>query len=245
MQLLAAFTIGLLGSLHCVGMCGPIALALPVPGKGIAGRLVAAVVYNLGRATTYALLGVALGGIGRAVSLAGFQQAFSIGLGIFILLLVLIPTIMARMVHPPRFYTRVVNKLQVAMGNELRKHGIYSLFVIGLLNGLLPCGFVYIALAGAAATGNWYTGAAYMALFGLGTLPLMTGLILAKNQIRLSIRKSLSKAMPYAMAVIGALFILRGMNLGIPYVSPKAKPIAGKAVVNTTNAKQDTVIECH
>lgn len=243
MELLAAFTIGLLGSLHCIGMCGPIALALPVPGGGVGQRVLAATVYNIGRATTYSLLGVALGGVGRIVALAGFEQTFSIGLGIFILLLVIVPVFMAKLVNPPAIYRNTLGKLQAAMSNELKKHGVSTLFVLGILNGLLPCGFVYIALAGAASTGNWYMGAAYMALFGLGTLPLMTALILVKNRISLNLRRTLGKAMPYAMVVIGVLFILRGMNLGIPYVSPQAKPAQGQYINGDTG--NAGAVNCH
>lgn len=243
MQFIAAFTIGLLGSLHCIGMCGPIALALPVPGHGVGGRLWAAVLYNVGRATTYATLGILFGTIGQAVWMIGLQQSFSIILGVFILLLVAVPLIVSTFTGTPKFYNRAIAKLQGAMGRQFKKHGFVSLFVIGLLNGLLPCGFVYIGLAGAAATGHWYTGSAYMALFGLGTLPVMATLVVVKNQVSLSVRRSLGKILPYAMVLIGTLFILRGMNLGIPYLSPKANPAAQPVEY----CKQDSnkVIECH
>lgn len=244
MELVAAFTIGLLGSLHCVGMCGPIALALPVAGQGSGGRFLAALLYNIGRVITYALLGVLFGSLGQALWLAGLQQALSISFGVFILLIVLVPIIASRFFTPPPLYRKAVNKLQSTMAGQLKKHGVASLFGIGLLNGLLPCGFVYIGLAGATATGHWYSGAAYMALFGLGTLPLMTLLIMVKNQISLSLRRNLTKALPYAMAVIGALFIVRGMGLGIPYLSPKAKPLAGNTKIESDKEKGGT-IQCH
>lgn len=243
MELIAAFTIGLLGSLHCIGMCGPIALALPVTGHGRMGRVLAAILYNMGRATTYALLGLLLGSVGQALWLAGLQQALSITFGVVILLMVLSPVIFHR-ISPPAFYTKAVSGLQSKLAIQLKKHGIASLFVIGLLNGLLPCGFVYIALTGAAATGHWYTGAAYMALFGLGTLPLMTLLIMFKNQLGVALRRNLNKALPYAMGIIAVLFIIRGMNLGIPYLSPKAKPIAAKTT-DGSPLQQDKTVECH
>lgn len=243
MQLIAAFTIGLLGSLHCIGMCGPIALALPVAGQGGAGRVIAAILYNIGRATTYALLGIVIGSLGQALWLAGLQQALSITFGVVILWVVLSPLLFKR-VTPPAFYRNAIARLQSRLANQLKKHGIASLFVVGLLNGLLPCGFVYIALAGAAATGHWYSGAAYMALFGLGTLPMMSLLILFKNQLSLTLRRNLNKALPYAMGVLAVLFIVRGMNLGIPYLSPKAKPIAAKSVGNAP-LQADETIECH
>jgi sulfite exporter TauE/SafE len=243
MQFIAALTIGLLGSLHCIGMCGPIALALPAPGHGIGGRLWAAVLYNLGRATTYALLGLVFGAIGYTISLAGFQQLFSIALGVFILLLVFVPLLAGSFTGTPQFYSRALGKLQAAMAKQFAKKGFITLFVIGLLNGLLPCGFVYIGLAGAAATGNWYSGALYMALFGLGTLPVMATLVLVKNKVSLSLRRSLGKLVPYAMVLIGSLFILRGMNLGIPYVSPLMHN--NHPVSQCSTLDNHKVIECH
>jgi sulfite exporter TauE/SafE len=243
MQFIAAFTIGLLGSLHCIGMCGPIALALPVPGQGIGGRLWAAVLYNFGRATTYSVLGIVFGAIGQAVWVAGFQQWFSIVLGVFIILLVTVPVLVSSFIGTPKFYNNAIGKLQAAMAKQFTKKGFVTLYIIGLLNGLLPCGFVYIGLAGAAATGHWYTGSAYMALFGLGTLPVMATLVIVKNQVSLSVRKSLGKLLPYGMVIIGTLFILRGMNLGIPYLSPDTT----NHEVSAEYCKHDghSAINCH
>ncbi|UPT68696.1 MAG: sulfite exporter TauE/SafE family protein [Sphingobacteriales bacterium JAD_PAG50586_3] len=243
MQLLAAFTIGLLGSLHCIGMCGPIALALPVPGYGVGGRLWAAVLYNVGRATTYAVLGLLFGALGQTLSLAGIQQWFSIGLGVFILLIVATPLLVSKLTRTPQFYNNAIARLKTAMQKQLQKRGFITLFTIGLLNGLLPCGFVYIGLAGATATGQWYTGAAYMALFGLGTLPLMATLVIIKTQVSLSARKTLTKLLPYGMVIMGALFIVRGLNLGIPYLSPSTTT----KQVSAEYCKHDghSVIECH
>lgn len=220
MEYLAAFTIGLIGSLHCIGMCGPIALALPVGGYTMGGRLWAAVLYNIGRAVTYSLLGLIFGSVGMAVWLAGIQQGFSITVGIFIILLVVIPMAINHFSVVPAFYSRLLNKLKQALQIQLQKRGFVTLFTIGLLNGLLPCGFVYVGLAGATATGHWYSGAIYMALFGLGTLPVMATLIIVKHRINLSFQRAMGKVIPYAMVTIGLLFIVRGMNLGIPYLSP-------------------------
>jgi sulfite exporter TauE/SafE len=97
----------------------------------------------------------------------------------------------------------------------------FSMLLVGILNGLLPCGVVYIALTGALATGSALTGMGYMALFGLGTLPLMLTISLAGNMVSLSFRKTLGKLTPYVMIFFATLLILRGLNLGIPYISPK------------------------
>ena len=107
------------------------------------------------------------------------------------------------------------------MKNFFQQRTFYSFFFIGMLNGLLPCGLVYLAVAGASATSGAIEGASYMALFGAGTLPVMLSVIVAGNFISVNIRNHIRKAMPYVILLIGILFILRGLNIGIPYVSPK------------------------
>ena len=96
-----------------------------------------------------------------------------------------------------------------------------SLLVIGMVNGLLPCGFVYVGLMGSVATQGVWQGALFMACFGLGTFPLMLGVSLAGQFVSTTVRARLRKLTPVLAVCIGTLFILRGLSLGIPYVSPK------------------------
>lgn len=233
----AGFIVGLLGSLHCIGMCGPIALALPIGQRSAGGKLLAALLYNIGRAITYAAMGLLMGIVGQTVWLMGLQQGLSIAFGVVILLVIVLPLVLNRMGKMPRFYFGLKSKITHALGSRLGNSSYTGLFTIGLLNGLLPCGFVYIGLAGAAATGTWYNGAMYMALFGLGTLPLMLALILLKHRISLNFRQKINQALPYAMAILAVLFIVRGMNLGIPYLSPKA--VADKPVMECCKHKAE------
>ncbi len=107
------------------------------------------------------------------------------------------------------------------MKNFFQQRTFSSFFFIGTLNGLLPCGLVYLAVAGASATSGPSEGAAYMALFGAGTLPVMLSVVVAGNFISVNIRNHIRNAMPYMILLIGVLFILRGLCLGIPYISPK------------------------
>ena len=220
-MLWTAFMLGLVGSLHCVGMCGAIALALPHYGRGwsafIAGRLA----YNFGRILTYSILGIIFGLIGKTLALAGIQQWLSIGAGIAILLGLLVST---RYTTPP--IVRSVAWLKLNLGQLLRQRSPHALLMLGLLNGLLPCGLVYAACAGAVATGDLVTGVEYMALFGLGTLPLMMGVSLSGRALFGSLRFLLQKLIPISLVIVAFLLILRGMALGIPYVSPDlAKPV--------------------
>lgn len=220
-MLWTAFTLGLLGSFHCIGMCGPIALALPVGGNSLAERVAAAFAYNSGRILTYSLLGVLFGIIGRTFALAGWQQGFSITIGVLIVLSILVPGVLSSGNKITGFAYSFTSRIKSGMKNFFQQRTFPSFFFIGMLNGLLPCGLVYLAVAGASATSGSAEGAAYMALFGAGTLPVMLSIVVAGNFISVSIRNHIRKAMPYVILLIGVLFILRGLNLGIPYISPK------------------------
>jgi sulfite exporter TauE/SafE len=211
-----AFALGLLGSLHCAAMCGPLMLALPV-GPGGAGRFVAGrIIYQLGRVMTYALLGLVAGLVGRSLFLAGLQRWLSIALGVAILLGFLV----SKKISVSAPVVRLVAWLKAAMSAQLRQRGFRSLVLLGMLNGLLPCGLVYVAMAGAISRGTLPAGILYMALFGLGTLPTMLGISLSGKLFPISLRLKLRGAIPFGVCVLAGLLILRGMALGIPFVSP-------------------------
>jgi sulfite exporter TauE/SafE len=216
MELWTAFILGFIGSLHCAGMCGPLALALPVTAGGAASHVFGRLGYNLGRVVTYCGIGVVFGLFGRVLLLAGVQRWLSIALG---------AALIAGLFTSSRFIgwrpiTTLVQRLKSGMSSLLRKRSILSLGLLGLLNGLLPCGLVYVAAAGAATTGGAASGAAYMAAFGMGTVPLMLAIGLSGRLVQPSVRLKLTKAVPACVFLLGVLLILRGMSLGIPYVSP-------------------------
>jgi hypothetical protein len=217
---LTALSIGFLGSFHCVGMCGPIALALPLNRSGYGSAAAGALTYNAGRIITYAVFGIALGLAGKTFVIAGYQRALSLTIGAVLLVYVCIPDSMKSSIPSPRFLQKFVSKNKNAIGRLFQRSSLTSLLLIGLLNGLLPCGFVYLGLAGSLATGDAWKGAAFMAAFGAGTIPAMLALSLAGNRISLPVRNSIRKAVPVFMGLMALLFILRGLNLGIPYLSP-------------------------
>jgi uncharacterized protein len=204
-----AFLTGMVGSLHCLGMCGPLVLALPFR------NFSTAIIYNSGRILVYFCLGAVFGSFGTVFSFFGFQQSVSIGVGVFIISISVIPS----------FKIKAVQKFEVYFKHLFipffKKKNYFSIFMIGALNGLLPCGLVYISILGAIAMGTMVEGALYMALFGLGTLPVMILVTLSQNLIKNSWRKSLTPILPSFAILIGILFIIRGLNLGIPYMSPK------------------------
>ncbi len=226
--LLAAISLGFLGSFHCIGMCGPIALALPIGGARGIQRVLLILTYNAGRMLTYAVLGLISGALGKGFMLAGFQQKLSVVLGILILAAVIFPRIYRGNFNPARPVDAFFNVIKTRLGKLFSKKGHASLFTIGFLNGLLPCGLVYMALALALALGDPLQSALFMAVFGFGTAPVMIGLPLFGNFISLPVRNKIRKAVPVFMSVMAVLLILRGLNLGIPYISPKIEP-AGTA----------------
>ena len=216
MDVWTAFTLGLIGSLHCAGMCGPLALALPAAGNTTPGYVLGRVAYNAGRIVTYCLLGIVFGLAGWTFLLAGLQRWVSIALGVALLLGLFASRRLARW-NP---VTSGVNLLKSRMSVLLRRRSFVALAVLGLLNGLLPCGLVYVACAGAAATGGILAGARYMAAFGVGTVPMMLAISLSGNLIPTSLRLKLVRTIPVCVFLLGTLLILRGMSLNIPYLSP-------------------------
>jgi sulfite exporter TauE/SafE len=211
-----AFILGLVGSLHCAGMCGPLALALPTANSGRTGFFLGRLAYNLGRILTYSLLGVVFGLAGHALWFAGFQRWTSIALG----LALLAGLIGSRRLALSVPISRLVERLKSPMSTWLRRRSFRALALLGMMNGLLPCGLVYVACAGAVSVGGTLPGASYMAVFGLGTLPMMLALSVSRQLVPGSLRLRLSRAVPVSVVVLGVLLILRGLSLGIPYLSP-------------------------
>ena len=215
-----AFLIGLVGSAHCVGMCGPIALALPGSAGDRMYMVTGRVLYNLGRIVTYALLGALIGIVGHQIKLAGYQQALSIITGVVILLFAILPSKAGGQLLQLPGLRRIWFFWQKVTARLFRMSGLDSMFLIGLLNGFLPCGLVYAGLAGSLITGSVQGGFVYMMLFGLGTFPLMLITSVLPGVIKYKTRQKLNRLLPVAAMALGILFILRGMSLGIPFISP-------------------------
>ena len=220
-MLYSAIILGLLSSFHCVGMCGPIAFVLPVDRTNKYKQGYQTLLYHLGRLLAYSSIGLLFGLVGKGLYLAGFQQRLSILLGILMIALVLIPLRILNKYNFSKPVYRGIGIIKSKLGLYLKKKSSKAIFTIGFFNGFLPCGMVYMALVGAMATTEFYLGGLYMFLFGLGTIPMMTVAVYSKNIFSLNFRNKIQKAIPIFVVLIGLLFILRGMGLGIPYVSPK------------------------
>jgi len=215
-------------------MCGPLALSLPLKDDSVWSKFSGGLLYNTGRIVTYSLFGLVFGIIGKSVALFGFQQWLSITLGILIIVFVILPKRVASFSNN-NFATKYLERLRSALGRLFSNKNNSSLFSIGLLNGLLPCGLVYMAAAGAVATGNIINSIFFMAFFGLGTLPMMWSIAFFGNYVGIGLRQKIRRAYPYMMTLMACLLILRGMGLGIPYVSPRVD--IEKKIVHSCCAK--------
>jgi len=221
LEILSGFIIGFLGSLHCIGMCGPIVLALP-PGslrdrKFISGKIM----YNLGRIITYSILGLLFGIIGKGFAIWGMQRWVSIVLGGLILIYVLLPVKYKKPFLNIPVFAKATNSLKNIFGNVIKKKSPSSHLLIGLINGLLPCGFVYVGIFASLALGDALQGMLFMTMFGLGTTPAMISASFAANFISIKARQKINRLIPIFACILAVIFILRGLNLGIPYLSPK------------------------
>lgn len=226
---LAAFSLGLVGSAHCLGMCGPLVLALPVQEMTPAGRAFSLGLYHAGRIFVYASAGLVFGLVGRRVYLAGWQQGLSILLGVLILAWVVLKGARGGG-RLPGWAGRLYELLQAWMGRLWQSPSPGRFFLMGMGNGLLPCGMVYMAVAGALTSPEVWQGAAFMAFFGLGTLPMLLGLQVTGRMVGISLRRQIRRGLPYLMALMAVLLILRGLNLGIPFISPVLASRPGHAI---------------
>lgn len=214
-----------MSSFHCVGMCGPIALALPIH-HGSRGRQVAGLLtYNLGRAGTYALLGAAIGALGGAVLWVGYLRYLSMAAGVAMLLYVLWPARLDHVLKTPVFWQKAIGQLKSRMAAQLRSQKLHGWATLGMLNGLLPCGLVYLALISSVATGSAVRGAAYMLAFGLGTLPAMMAVGFFKQWFSPALRSRMRRLTPILVAVAGIWLLGRGLMIEFPSLSGSADQI--------------------
>lgn len=243
--IITGFVLGISSSLHCLGMCGPIAMALPLNRQSNGTIFWGALQYNLGRVVTYAILGMIAGLFGLTVHTFGFLQWASILAGAFLILfawrklLTRVP-----MLHAPNFF--LTGKLNSLLGKVIRSKRPGKLVFLGSLNGLFPCGMVYAALLNAILAGSPMASATAMISFGIGTLPAMIFVSFAIGKISAEKQQAFRRALPYILSIVGVIIMLRGMNLNIPYLSPKvsiqSEYTNGENPVKET--KSEVVMDC-
>ena len=205
---------GLAGSLHCVGMCGgfPLALAAAAPGRNAARQLL----YNLGRLNTLLFIGALSGAAGAAVVAAGparqLERVLAVISGGFMLVVGLeVVGLLSQISARAAAFTRSV--LASALGSVLRSRSALAPLALGVFNAFLPCQLIYAFAARAASTASAAEGALTMLCFGLGTVPAMYALGITGALARPSVRARLSLASGIAVIALGAMTLLRGLDL--------------------------------
>ncbi|HNP33531.1 MAG TPA: sulfite exporter TauE/SafE family protein [Flavobacterium sp.] len=219
-MLTAAFFLGLISSLHCIGMCGPIAMMLPVSQRNPERKAVQIIIYHLGRIVSYSIIGLLFGILGRGFYMAGIQQQLSIFAGVAMIVIIALPANVFARYNFSRPLYQLISKLKSLLGKQFSKSSLKSIFSIGILNGLLPCAMVYAAVFGALAMPTILFSVLFMAVFGAGTVPLMSGVVYLQQLFPMTVRNRIQKMIPIAITCLGVLFIIRGLGIGIPYLSP-------------------------
>ena len=235
--IISAIGLGFASGFHCIGMCGPIALSMGLTKKQATNYYLQNLTYQFGRIFTYSLLGTLLGIVGQGFEMAGFQQYLTIAVGILIILMAIFSFGGNDFASKIPFLSKLLLQVKMNLGKLLQKADYRSRFTTGILNGFLPCGMVYMALTASLAAGGIWQGASFMALFGLGTLPFMFAVVLLGNLMTTAFRIKILKFVPVLMIVLGGLFILRGLEIGIPYISPKKEAL--KIIHNNSTEHQE------
>jgi len=223
--IISALGLGFASGFHCIGMCGPIALSMGLTRYQQTNFYLQNITYQLGRIVTYSLLGAILGIVGEGFEMAGFQRILTIIIGILLIIMSLFSFGKRDFASKIPFINKILLKLKINLGAILQKSDYRSRFITGLLNGFLPCGMVYMALTASMVSGGVLQGAIFMGLFGLGTFPFMFAVVLFGNIMSHAFRIKILKIIPVFMVILGGLFVLRGMEIGIPYLSPHSKNI--------------------
>ena len=228
--LVAGFTLGMAGSLHCVVMCGPLSLVLPTHHLSPITKFISLFLYQIGRIITYSIFGLLFGLLGRTIFMAGFQQWFSVIIGSLVLIFSVLYFIRKRSIHFAPF-SKSYLWVQKLLGTILKQNsGLSGFLILGMANGLLPCGMVYIALAAVVTMTHIGNSMAFMAMFGAGTLPAMLIMGYAGQLLKPQVRTIFNRSVPFFITATGIILLLRGLNLGIQFISPELPHSPGQAI---------------
>lgn len=230
-ELYIVFSLGLVSSLHCISMCGPIVVAysLPLSVQGPGRQLGAHLSYNAGRILTYSLLGGLAGLAGRSLdfvgSLAGIENITAIVAGVLmvvtgLLMLDLIPRIGTPNVDPLLFLSRFLKPI----GKNISSETPFSKFMLGATLGFLPCGLIYAALLKSMAAGTAIAGALTMMAFGLGTAGSLLLIGMFSASIRLRLGRWGGRLAAVSVSLIGVFLVWRGIMAVM--ASPAGDPSA-------------------
>jgi sulfite exporter TauE/SafE len=205
-MVITALIMGFAGSLHCVGMCSPLAIAVSNLSPG---ALMNRFIYNLGRIIMYGLLGAIVGVLGWTLPFNNFQNLFSIVLGVTLLLFSVWQISNVRVPLLTPLLQRLTITLKKVFGIFLQRKSFASVFMLGFLNGILPCGLTFLALTYCLTLANPVTSLYYMLLFGVGTLPAMLGMTAGFQYIVKRFNISFKKVTTAMLLISGCLLIAR------------------------------------
>jgi uncharacterized protein len=205
----AGAVLGLAGSLHCAGMCGP--LLLVIHGRMAGSRVPRLGLYHASRILMYALLGIPAGYASRVLSFGVTGRTIAAIAGTLL--------IMAALGSAAGLYGHSIanawSSAAVRLGGRAammaRHHPWRSQVLLGAVNGVLPCGLVYAAVAGAAAAGTIRSAVVFMIGFGAGTLPLLGAITLSAVAVPAAARRRLRFVAPVLMALAGVLLVVRAV----------------------------------
>jgi hypothetical protein len=224
-DLLLIISLGFLGSFgHCLGMCSPLTVAFSLSQSHWAARLRFNVLLNLGRVLSYALVGAAIGGLGSVLiaggQLAGIDSGLRRGLAILTGLLLIwfgvvqiSPKLLPKLplLHPMQ--GRLHDRLQAALVQVSQSQHWWTPALLGMIWGLIPCGFLYAAQIRAAETGSWMSGAIAMLGFGLGTMPVMLSVGIVTGYLSKDRRSQLFRLGGWVTLLIGVLLLFRSSDM--------------------------------
>jgi len=201
-----AFLIGLAGSLHCVGMCSPLAVAV----SGLSRTVIRnRMLYNTGRVLVYGLLGATVGAFGALAGLTEYQTLLSATLGLFLVLLGISGVSVIRIPLITTVLQRFTLWLKARFASSVKTITWWSLFLMGGINGLLPCGLTYFALTYCITLPDATDGFLFMVAFGVGTLPVMVGLTAVLQWLTVRLKWRVQRISAVIMIALGALLLAR------------------------------------
>jgi len=231
---LPMLTLGLVTSLHCVSMCGPMVVTYALKGTEdgtVAQRITPNIAYQAAKIVSYMLVGLVLGTLGSALNLDAIRPYVMVGAGLFMIVLALGMTGRAQWANkftprPPKFLIKALSatRRKAVTDAEEDRSSLATPITFGLLTGLMPCAPLMAAQLNAAASGSAVNGAVAMFAFGLGTAPLMLGFGTASSLIPKKLKERVMVALAVVVLLFGITYLNRGaMLLGSPVTLQSVK----------------------
>jgi hypothetical protein len=210
---LTALIMGMAGSLHCAGMCSPLAMTVTNLNPSV---IFNRVLYNSGRIITYGLLGAIAASIGHMLPISGFQNLLSVILGFSLIVMAAVGITAVKVPFLTHALLKFTGLLKKTFSKILYRKNPGSMLLLGSLNGLLPCGLTFLAVSFCVTLATPVEGFAYMFVFGIGTLPVMLGLVSLIDLVKSRTNWNIKNLTTGLMIISGLLLIARVFLLHAP-----------------------------